>query len=185
MKKVLVFAIVIMEFCVYNLFAQNLDDDRPYLSEDDIRSIEMVLSDDVPEQLVQLDQSEEPEEFVDEIQNEIVQNEFARLNNQKKIYHLMVLDRKFCDPKVDITDVPEVTILYKYGNLGNGYFLLLCEVPEKGPVFPLLPEGSFIILDLMSNRINTIKEYVNSDLFRRFISNRRVLSELGRVLNKL
>jgi len=180
MKRALLFAMVIMVFCVYNLFAQNIDDDMPYLSEDDIRSIEMVLSDDVPEQLVQPVQLDQPEE----IENEI-QNEFARLNNHKKLYHLMVLDRRFCDPEVDINDVAEINILYKFGNKGNGYFLLLCEVPENGPIFPILPEGSYIILDLMANRISTIKEYVNSDLFRRFISNRRVLSEIGRILNKL
>ena len=198
MRKIFALAIVIVIFSGSTLFAQNYDeDDRPYLSEEDIKSIEMMLSYDVPKDIVELNKPEETEkevplEKVVIVEKEIIfekeiqiQNEIVRLNNSRKKYHLMILDRRYCNPETGIGDINEINILYQFGSLGNGYFLLLYEVPEKGPVFPILPDGSFIILDLMTNRINTIREYVNSDLFLRFISHRQALYELGRVLEKL
>ena len=178
MKKIFITTIIVMALCASNLLAQDNDnDDAPYLSEDDIKSIEATLAEDIPERPVQSNQSKEI--------TKTNQNEIERLNSHTKLYHLVILDRSACKPNADIEDINKLNILYKFKHFGNGYLLLLYEVPKDGPVFPVFPKGSYIILDLMSNRINTIKEYVDSRQFKKFIAQQKVLSELGKLLNKL
>jgi hypothetical protein len=180
MKRTIIALAVLLVFSVNFLPAQNNDDDLPYLSEEDIRALEVVLPDDVPERPGQFNQ---PKETAEAIQSEI-----GRLNsqrNQKKLYQLIILDRRNCEPNADVSDVNETNILFKFAHLENGYLLVLYEVPGNGPVFPVFPGGSYILLDLMASRINTIREYVNSSLLRRFITIESVISELNRALDKL
>jgi hypothetical protein len=177
MKRTIIALAVLLVFSVNFLPAQNNDDDLPYLSEDDIRALEVVLPDDVPERPGQINQ---PKETAEAIQSEI-----GRLNSQRKLYQLIILDRRNCEPNANVGDVNQANILFKFAHLENGYLLVLYEVPGNGPVFPVFPKGSYILLDLMTSRINTIREYVNSSLLRRFITIESVISELNGALDKL
>jgi hypothetical protein len=125
-------------------------DDAPYLSDDDIKTLEIVLPDDVPEKPVQISQPGES--------SETLQGEMNRLNNQEKLYQLIILDRKNCSSNADIGGISDTDILYKFAHLENGYLLILYKIPAQGPVFPVFPKGSYIILDLLTYRISTIKE---------------------------
>jgi len=175
MKRTLLALAVMLVFSVNFLPAQ--DDDLPYLSEDDIKALELVLPIDVPDKPGQINQ---PGETAEAIQSEI-----GRLNNQRKLYQLIILDRMNCEPDADIGDINKTNILFKFAHSEKGYLLVLYKVPANGPVFPVFPKGSFIILDLMTNRINTIREYVNSKEFRKFITIESVISDLIGALDRL
>jgi hypothetical protein len=150
MRKAFILLFVILATIPNCLFAQNDDnDDMPYLSENDIESIEAILPEDIPEKPEQFNQPNEANETA-----EVIQNEIDRLNTSATLYHLLILDRSFCTPNEDINGISEANILYKFKHLKNGYLILLYKVPESGPVFPIFPQKSYIILDLMSNRIN-------------------------------
>jgi len=175
MKKIFFALAAMLVFSVNFLPAQ--DDDQPYLSEDDIKALELVLPIDVPDKPGQIN---EPRETAEAIQTEI-----GRLNSQRKLYQLIILDRMNCEPNADIGDVNKANILFKFAHSEKGYLLVLYEVPANGPVFPVFPKGSFIILNLMTNRINTIKEYVNSSQFRKFITIESVIADLNGALDRL
>jgi len=175
MKRTFLALAAILVFSVHVLPAQ--DDDAPYLSEDDIRALELVLPMDVPEKPGQINQ---PKETAEAIQSEI-----GRLNNQRKLYQLIILDRRNCEPNADVSDVDKTNILYKFAHLQNGYLLVLYEVPAGGPVFPVFPKDSYIVLNFMSNLVYTIRDYVNSREFRKFITIERVISDLNGALGRL
>ena len=175
MKRTFFALAAILVFSVNFLPAQ--DDDLPYLSEDDIKALEVVLPSDVPDKPGQISQPNET--------SEAIQSEIGRLNSQRKLYQLIVLDRRNCAPNADVSDVSQAKILFKFAHAENGYLLVLYEVPANGPVFPVFPKGSFILLNLMTSRINTIREYVDSSLFRKFITMENVISDLNRALGRL
>jgi hypothetical protein len=157
----------------HSLFAQE-EDDVPYLSDEDIAAIEMVLPDDVPEP-VRLSADSEAE-------TRPGANEISRLNVYQPLYHLLVLDRTRCALNSDIGGIEDSSLLYKLKHKQNGYLIAIYMVPKDGPVFPVLPNNSRIILDLMTNRPNTIREYVNSTAFRRFVTSRTILTQMQNVL---
>ena len=74
------------------IFAQEdqEEEDIPYLSDDDIAAIELVLPEDIPEE------SESPEEIAAEVEQEERENEMPRLKTSQTIYHLLILDRTYC-----------------------------------------------------------------------------------------
>ncbi|MDR3200890.1 MAG: hypothetical protein LBT68_05470 [Spirochaetales bacterium] len=148
-------------------FAQE-DDDVPYLSDEDIAAIEMVLPDDVPE----------PVRLSAELEKT---NEKSRLNVRQPLYHLLILDRSRCARDSDIGGTASGSLLYKLKHKRNGYLIAIYMAPKDGPVFPVLPANSRIILDLMTNRPNTIKEYVNSSAFRKFVTSRTILAQIRNV----
>jgi hypothetical protein len=161
------FGVLVVVLGHHPAFAQE-EDDVPYLSDEDIAAIEMVLPDDVPESV---------RSSID-----LAANEISRLNVYQPLYHLLVLDRSRCALGSDIGGIDPGSFLYKLKHKGNGYLIAIYIVPENGPVFPVLPANSRIILDLMTNRPNTIKEYVNSSAFRRFVTSRTILSQIQDVL---
>jgi hypothetical protein len=170
-----VVVLVLSMLLLNDLFAQNNDsDEMPYLSEDDIKSLEAILPEDIPEKPEQVSQPNEA--------SKTIQNEISRLNSSAMLYHLLIVDRNSCAPNADITGINETDVLYKFKHLENGYLVLLYKVPEHGPIFPIFPKGSYVILDLMTNRINTIREYINSEQFRKFISSQEILSGINRGL---
>jgi len=177
MKRTLFAWAVMLVFSVTVLPAQNNEDDLPYLSEDDIKALEVVLPSDVPDKPGQISQPKET--------SEAIQSEMGRLNSQRKLYQLIVLDRRNCERNADVSDVNKTNILFKFAHLENGYLLILYKVPDEGPVFPVFPKGSYIILDVLTSRVNTIREYVNSGLFRKFITIESVISDLADVLDRL
>jgi hypothetical protein len=157
------------------VFAQ--DDDVPYLSDDDIAAIEIVLPDDIPDILQESVQGAAAEEKVNSERNEI-----SRLNSSRTIYHLLILDRTYCSLNADMGDTNGIKVLYKYKHGTNGYLIALYTSPNEGPVFPQLPDKSHVLVDLITVRKNTIKEYINSSSFRRFVTSRRILSQIQKAL---
>jgi hypothetical protein len=152
------------------IFAQE-NDDVPYLSDEDIAAIELTLPDDIPDNL----RAEE-----NEINNEV--NEISRLNTSFSLYHLLILDRTRCRLNSDIGDLKGIDVLYKFKHGTNGYIIAVYKTPQKGPVFPQLPDKSRILVDLITARKVTIKEYINSSAFRRFVKNSRVFSDLQKIM---
>ena len=174
MKKVFVLlAIVFFALNSVMVFAQDYDEDYdpPYLSDEDILALEAVFQDDEPPAF----QGSEAEPV------EAAPNEMPRLNTSQPVYHLLVLDRRYC-PNADITDLNGIRVLYKFLHGRSGYLIAVYVSPQDGPVFPQLPDGSRIIVNMSSIRRATLREYVNSNAFRRHVSGRRIIAGLLRVL---
>ena len=176
MKKYCVFLAVCLLLGSVPVFAQS--DDVPYLSAEDIAAIELVLPDDIPPGF-----REEPKPIVEEvIVVEEVKNEISRLNTSQPVYHLLVLDRARSPLDSDISDVKDISVLYKYRHGRNGYLISVYVSSAAGPVFPQLPARSRIILDLVSASKTTIRDYINSTAFRKYVTNRTVINAMLRVL---
>jgi hypothetical protein len=172
MKRILSLAVICaMLLCGNMINAQEQDDDDvPYLSDEDMLAVETVLPFDVPE-MVQNRQESRSEG-----------TEISRLNTSQRIYHLLILDRTSCSSNADIDGINNRDILYKFKHGANGYLIALYTSPQAGPVFPQLPPRSRIIVNMMTVRKNTISEYIASNAFRRFVTNRRVISGLQEAL---
>jgi len=180
MKPIRLASIIMLAILSSNvIFAQ--EDDVPYLSDEDIIAIEMVLPDDVPAVL-----QEKPAETA-AVTNETIKdnNEISRINASQRIYHLLILDRKSCALNADISDIKNMEVLYKFRHGTNGYLIAIYMSPQEGPVFPKLPDRSRIIVNLMTARINTIKEYVDSVAFKRFVKNTIITSQIKAVLETI
>jgi hypothetical protein len=178
MKKFTVFAFLLVIFLSNNtIFAQ--EDDIPYLSDDDIASIEVVLPDDIP-----VNPNETTSTVVVEVQKEVDPNEISRLNTSLSLYHLLILDRTYCSLYSDISGVSNITILYKLKHGKNGYLIAIYKSSREGPVFPILPDRSRILVNLSTTRKATLKEYVNSSAFKKFVTSRTILTQIQTVLNR-
>ncbi|MCL2138873.1 MAG: hypothetical protein FWH41_05015 [Treponema sp.] len=182
MKKTAILFLIIFIFTGY-IFAQEDDavpvsaeEDSvvPFLTESDISAIETVL----PEDKAFRFQDEKPS-----LTWGTADNEMSRLNASHPVYHLLVLDRVYC-PNSDITDADNMQILYKYKHGRNGYLIALYVSPAEGPVFPQMPARSRIFFNLSTVHKNTILEYVNSNVFRRFVTSRTILRQLREALRK-
>jgi len=160
--------------CGTSIFAQNYDD-VPYLSEEDIAAIEMVLPDDIPQEF-----KESPKAAAEEKTTK--ENEISRLNSSLPVYHLLVLDRTYSALNSDISDTGNITVLYKYKHGRNGYLITILRSQAAGPVFPQLPARSRIIVNMITVRKNTIKDYISSSAFRRFVTNRKIIADMQKVL---
>jgi hypothetical protein len=177
MKRISVFlSVFIMLLCNTTAFSQE-EDDVPYLSDEDIEAIEIVLPEDTPNF-----SPADTEELADKTDDRREANEMPRLNASQPVYHLLILDRVRCRLNSDIEDVSSLTILYKFKHKANGYLIALYKSSREGPVFPILPDGSRILVELISSRKSAITEYINSSAFRRFVTSRRILSQMQRVL---
>jgi hypothetical protein len=181
-----VLAVMAIAFCgyfagSYPVFAQETDD-IPYLTDDDIAAIEMTLPDDIPylalEAAAPAAEAEEPKK------TETAANEKSRLNTARPLYHLLILDRTRCAFYADISGINSNAVLYKLKHGKNGYLIALYKSPADGPVFPVLPSNARILLDLMTSRPSTIKEYINSSAFRRFVTSQKILRQIRAVLAK-
>jgi hypothetical protein len=173
--------LVIIIFCLFFsnniIFAQEEDDDLPYLTAEDIAAIEMSLPSDVPEY-----QPSISPEVASETKDDKNKNEISRLNTTRKIYHLLILDRSSCSSDADITGIHNSNVLYNYKDGPNGYLIAIYTSSPEGPVFPQLPDKSYIIVNFLTVRKNSLAEYFNSSEFRRFVTNRKILSEIKDVL---
>ena len=177
MKRFFYLLAVLMCIISVNVFAQDMyddDDDAPYLDEDDIAAIEIVLPEDIPEEI-------QDAPAVVEEKEPAGANEMSRLNAKGTLYHLLILDRTRC-PNSDIGDLQNTKVQYKFKHGKNGYLIAIYTSSKDGPVFPVLPEGSRIMVDLVTSRDIVIKDYINSSAFRRFVTNRRILAEIKRIL---
>jgi hypothetical protein len=157
------------------IFAQeDQGDDVPYLSEDDIAAVEITLTEDIPADIL----TESPRELAAEPEQKERENEMPRLNTSHSLYHLLILDRKYCPPNSDISGINTNLILYTFKHGKNGYLIAVYKSPIEGPVFPLFPNRSRILVDLVTARKKTITEYINSSAFRVFVTNRKIVSQM-------
>ena len=171
MKKYFaLFSVCIISMINNSIFAQN-EDDVPYLSDEDIAAIEMVLPEDIPEEI---------QEVVNK--SRIEQNEMSRLSASLPIYHLLIVDRRRCPANADIGGISNNFVLYKFKHNANGYLIVVYRSPTDGPVFPQLPVNSRILVDLATARPKTLSEYIDSSAFRVFVSNRAILADIQSVL---
>ena len=187
-RKFGLMVIFVILLCGKIIYADD-DDAVPYLSDDDIAAIEMVLPEDVPEIVQEEDAEIVPDEApqiavetdvepVIETNGVPEKNEIARLNTSQRIYHLLILDRKACPVNSDISGIDNMEVIYKYRHGTNGYLIALYTSPQEGPVFPLLPDKSRILVNLVTVRIESISEYIDSAAFKRFVTNRTITSDL-------
>ena len=186
-KPFVLFLIFITTVISSGIFAQD-EDEIPYLSDDDIAAMEMVLPDDIPDNLQEAvtesravpEKNEKAKEIeVKKItENEIEKNEISRLNTLQTVYHLLILDRTYCHANADIGGLDDIAIPYKFKHRTNGYLIAVYKSPQEGPVFPQLPDNSRILVDLATARKSTILEYINSSAFRRFVTSRKIISEI-------
>jgi hypothetical protein len=177
MKKVFCFFAAFVVILGNNIIFADDDDDVPYLSDDDIAAIEVILPSDTPTALQEVSaESGETEETIEK-------NEISRLNTIRTIYHLLILDRSRCSSNADIVDISNNRFLYKFKHGANGYLIALYTSPGTGPVFPQFPDRANILVDLITTRKSTIREYINSSSFRRFVTSRRILLQIQRALD--
>jgi len=163
--------------CLCNNLIIAQDDDLPYLTDDDIAALEMLLPYDMPEL-----PSSKIAENTAEAKHDQDEKDISRLNTSMRIFHLLVLDRSACSSDADITKIDSANILYKYKDGLKGYLIAIYTSPQKGPVFPQLPDNSYIILNLTTVHRNTISDYVNSDEFKKFVTSNRIISEIKNVI---
>jgi len=176
-------AIFLMIFCNSAVVAQDDDeDDIPYLTDEDVAALENTEWDTGA--LEPLDMAELETGFFHDttVDNEAITSEMPRLNASQSVYHLLILDRLHSPLNSDISDTGNISILYKYKHGRNGYLVALYKSSAEGPVFPQLPDKSRVMANLASVRVNTIREYIHSRAFKRFVTNRRVFSEIDAVL---
>jgi len=112
-----------------------------------------------------------------------IASERPRLNTSRPIFHLLVLDRGRSPANSDIKDTDSLTILYNFKHESDGYLVALYVSHSNGMVFPQFPDNSYIIVNMTTAHRDTIREYVNSAEFRRFVSDRTIINGLLRAIN--
>ena len=173
MKKAIYLFLGLVFILSSNVVAQaTYDDNTPYLDDDDIAAIEIFLPEDTPEGQGAL---------VAEGSPDATSNEMRRLNTSQTLYHLLVLDR-MRNPSSDISGTENMQVLYKYRHGRNGYIIAVYASSTQGPVFPIMPANSRILVDMVTTRKATLREYVNSTAFEKFVTNRRIISAIQRAL---
>jgi len=176
-------AVLLMFFC-YNaadaqIYSVEDEDDIPYLTDEDMASLEGGDEDILAyepldeEDYGGLGSTYTPDETA---------SEMARLNASQPVYYLLILDRMRSPLNSDISGTDSLSVLYKYKHGGNGYLIALYKASGGGPVFPKLPDKSQVQAGFMSVRINPIREYIRSNAFKRFVTNKKVLSQMEAVL---
>ena len=182
-RPFVLFLIFIIRITSGGIAAQEADD-VPYLSDEDIAAIEMILPEDIPEEIQEVvnESRYEPETGRQEQEVRIEQNEMSRLNASLPIYHLLIVDRRRCPAYADIGGIRNSLVLYKFKHNANGYLIVVYRSPTDGPVFPRLPVNSRILVDLATARPKTLSEYIDSSAFRVFVSNRAIPAEIQSIL---
>jgi len=113
---------------------------------------------------------------------EYTNNEMTRLNASQTLYHLLLLERKYCASYADISDVQSIHLLYKFLHGKNGYLVAIYSSSQEGPVFPVMPDKSRILVDIITSDKAFLRDYVNSAAFKRFVVNPQVLSQIQKTL---
>ena len=93
-------------------------------------------------------------------------------------YHLLILDRMKAPLDSDIGNVANATMLYKYRHGRNGYLIALYTSTQQSPLLPQLPNGATVVVNISSIQRASIRDYINSSAFRRYVTNRTVTSAL-------
>ena len=106
----------------------------------------------------------------------------ARLKATQPLYQLLILDRRNCEPDSDVSDLQNIEVIYKFPHGVNGYLVLVYVSSGNGPVFPEMPDKSRIIVNLMTTDLTFLREYTNSSPFKRFVTNKQVISQLRKAI---
>ena len=179
MKKI--FVVFAVFFVILNsnvIFAQEEDDARPYLTDEDMESLDIVLPFDEPEYSGENPQTvaEAPEAPVEE--NESTEADETGPDTQRAVYHLLILDRIYSPLDSDIDGEGKISVLYNFKHGADGYLITIYKSLEEGPAFPVLPAKSYILVNLATIQKSMIQDYVNSGAFKRLVTHRTVLSDL-------
>jgi hypothetical protein len=97
------------------------------------------------------------------------------------MYHLLILDRLKCKSNSDISGLQDMKLLYKFKHGRNGYLIAVYVSSGEGQ-FPVMPDKSRVLVNLTGSSKAFIRDYTNSSVFRRFVTNRRVISQLRKAL---
>jgi len=176
MKKI-VCGVLALALIAGGLAAQEDEDDVPYLTEEDWAAIEVTLPGDLPETRLEPESPAPPPKAAEA-------NELQRLHPGRSLYHLLVVDRSYCAANADISGIDGKMVRYKLKHGKNGYLIAIYTSPQSGPVFPTLPEDSLLLLDMVTTRKNTLREYINSTAFSRFVTIRSVLAQMREALSE-
>jgi len=109
-------------------------------------------------------------------------NEMSRIKTSQTLYHLLILDRRNCKAKADLSDLQGIKMIYKFLHGNNGYLVALYASSNEGPIFPVMPDRSRVIVNLISTNLAFIKDYTNSTPFKRFVTNRQAVAQLKKIL---
>jgi hypothetical protein len=110
-------------------------------------------------------------------------SEINRLKITRPIYHLLVLDRLYCAANSDISDLQNIKLLYKFKHGRNGYLVALYVSNGQGPLFPMMPDKSRVLVNLMATNKTFLRDYTNSPVFGRFVTSQRVIAQIRRILS--
>jgi len=146
--------------------------DAPFLSDEDIASIELTLPEDLPERLRE---SPAPPSAAP------VRLREAPPGQTPPVYHLLILDRRAC-PSADLGNLGNRVLLYKFRHSTNGYLIAVYVSSGDDLGFPALPPRSRIVAHLMSVSRTTMRDYVRSSAFRRHITNSAITAGILRAL---
>jgi len=100
--------------------------------------------------------------------------------SQQLVYHLVILDRTNA-PNANMDSGDMINMLYSYRHETNGYLISLYTSWER-PVFPVTHHSMGITSSVVSTRRDTIREYIESDVFRSFLNNTTVTRDLLQAL---
>jgi hypothetical protein len=119
---------------------------------------------------------EEPVEIPEETPVETVRPVF-----QPVFYNLLVVDRIRSALYSDIGEQDGITMLYKFKHGRNGY-LIAVYTSKEGVEIPTIPEGSRVLAIRTAIHKATIRGYVHSQGFRKYVTHSRVIPQILRVL---
>jgi rare lipoprotein A len=108
--------------------------------------------------------------------------EITRLKPTQPLYHLLILDRRNSAANSDISDLQNIQLIFKFSHGKNGYLIAIFVSTTEGPVFPVMPDRSRILVNLMTTDLAFIRDYTNSTAFNRFVTNPEVVAQLRAAL---
>jgi hypothetical protein len=97
------------------------------------------------------------------------------------LFHLLILDRVSAVDS-DVSGIGKDSLLYKAKHGQTGYLIVLYEA-SQGSSSVSLPANSHIVLDLVTNRKSTIREFIDSPLIKDFVTEASVLTRLREAIN--
>lgn len=158
------------------------DYDVPYLLDDDITALEASIAEDATDFAWIMEGADDGHDAEERLVYVLDHNEMPRLGASGRLYHLLILDRRFAAANANIATAEEMEVLYIFRHGARGYLIAVYASPADGPVFPLMPHGSRIMVNLTTTRRATLTEFVNSAAFRRFVTNRAITQDLRNAL---
>jgi hypothetical protein len=122
-----------------------------------------------------------PAEIPPVIPRQTQTSETSKSKTTQPMYHLLILDRVKCRSNSDISNLQDIKLLYKFKHGRNGYLIAVYVSSVEGPS-PVMPDKSRVLVNLTGSSKTFLRDYTNSSVFRRFVTNRRVISQLREAL---